>query len=293
MSSGPQTLNPINISALEKHQLFDPFYGKVAPETLKAFTGFPAVCEIPTSKAIFDVFSFELYNTFTFVKKPKRITYYEKGKFAPNVLLRRRAYEFAYCEFKKAIRATNGNSAGPHISTSPGGGVPPYQEITGAYNAAWCASFTAWCFYQAGFKDIKRTSGLALAKTWGQEGLIGKKILRVIDPKKVTAGDLVVFGLETDDYQNDHVGFFSKWLIKPWENRGGIGLFTSIEGNTGPDKQVKVNASGKISFGNPGQGGRGVYGKKHTYDTKNTFDEIIGKTVTFGRIFAEKDFSNR
>lgn len=276
------------ISPLKNHQLFDPFYGRVPPETLQQFTGFPAVCSTPKSKDIFDVFEFEIRNNpFNFAKKNARKTFYQNGKYKPNVLIRRRAYEFAYSEFKRAIRATNGNSAGPHISISPGGGIPPYQEITGAYNAAWCASFTAWCYYQAGFKDIKNTKDLALAMTWGQRGLIGKRQLRIIDPKQVAAGDLVVWGLETTDYQNDHVGFFSKWLIKPWQNRGKIGLFTTIEGNTGPDREVRVDLSGRIFFGEYGQGGRGVYGKKHTYNLKDTSDEVLGKTVTFGRIFAE------
>jgi hypothetical protein len=277
------TISPIN-----KNQLFDPFYGRVPPDTLKQFTGFPAVCKTPKSVDVFEVFSLELRNNpFNFAKKNKRKTFYETNKYKSNMLVRRRAYEFAYCEFKREVRATQGNSAGLHISQSPRAGVPPYQEITGAYNAAWCASFTAWCYYQAGFKDIKNTSGLALALTWGQRGLIGKRQLREISPKQVEAGDLVVWGLETDDYQNDHVGFFSKWIIKPWENRGKIGLFTTIEGNTGPDRVVSVNASGKISFGAFGSGGRGVYGKKHTYDLKDTTDKVLGKTVTFGRIFAE------
>jgi len=276
------------ISPLNKKQLFDPFYGKVLPTTIKSFTGFPAVCATPKSKDIFEVFSLEIKNSpFDFTKRNPRKTFYESNKYRPNILVRRRAYEFAYCEFKKEIRATEGNSAGPHISSSPNAGIPPYQEITGAYNAAWCASFTAWCYYQAGFKDIKNTNGLALALTWGERGLIGKRQLKEISVKQVQAGDLVVFGLETEDYENDHVGFFSKWLIKPWENRGKIGLFTTIEGNTGPDKEVTVNSSGGISFGISGQGGRGVYGKKHTYNLKNTEDEVLGKTVTFGRIFGE------
>lgn len=276
------------ISPINNNQLFDPFYGKVLPETLKAFTGFPAICKTPRSLDVYDVFSFELQNNpFNFAKKDSRKNYYNNNKYKPNILIRRRAYEFAYCEFKREIRATQGNSAGPHISQSPRAGVPPYQEITGAYNAAWCASFTAWCYYQAGFRDIKGISNLALAKAWGEEGLIGRRKLRTISAKKVKAGDLVVFGLETSDFENDHVGFFSKWLIKPWSNRGGIGLFTAIEGNTGPDREVFVNSSGKITFGAEGTGGRGVYGKKHTYNSRNTIDEVLGKTVTFGRIFAE------
>jgi hypothetical protein len=276
------------ITPLNNNQLFDPFYGRVPPETLKQFTDFPAVCSTPKSIDIFEVFSFELKNNpFEFAKKSKRKTFYDTNKYKSNMLIRRRAYEFAYCEFKREIRATQGNSAGPHISQSPRLGVPPYQEITGAYNAAWCASFTAWCYYQAGFRDIKDTDGLALAKTWGESGLIGERKLREISPKQVEAGDLVVFGLETDDYQNDHVGFFSKWRIKPWENRGKIGLFTTIEGNTGPDRQVKVSATGDISLGTQGLGGRGVYGKKHTYDLRDTTDRVLNKTVTFGRIFAE------
>lgn len=273
---------------INTNQLFDPFYGKVAPATLKEFTGFPAVCKTPKSQDIFEIFELEWKNNpFAFIKKDKRKTFYENNKYKPNMLIRRRAYEFAYCEFKKAIRATNGNDGGPHISISPGGGVPPYQEITGQYNAAWCASFTAWCYYQAGFKDIKNTSGLAMAYTWGQTGLIGKRQLRVIDAKEVQTGDLVVFGLETSDPGNDHVGFFSKWRIKPWENAGKVGLFTTIEGNTNPDKEVTLKTNGDVIFGITGQGGRGVYGKKHTYDMKTKMDKVLGKTVTFGRIFAE------
>jgi hypothetical protein len=285
------------IHPLNSNQLFDPFSGKFPASGLPSAVDFPIACSTPKSIDVFGVYLSEIKDfPNPFLKKTVRTTFYDQNKYKPNVLVRRRAYEFAYCEFKRGVVATSGNSAGPRISTSPGGGVPPYQEITGAYNAAWCASFTSWCFYQAGFKTIKNTpANLALAKTWGQAGLIGKDPegwplrIREITAKEVVAGDLVVFGLETDDYENDHVGMFSRWIEKPWETPGKRGLFTSIEGNTGPDIEVIIKSKGNYGKGAAGTGGRGVYGKKHSYNLSNRMDDLVlNKTVTFGRIFAER-----
>lgn len=297
--AAPVISSPLN--SLNNKQLFDPFSSKTSPNNFPVSVNFPITCSTPKS---IDVYGTYLQETKDFpnpfLKKRVRTTFYDQNKYKPNVLVRRRAYEFAYCEFKKGVTATIGTDGGKHISISPGGGVPPYQEITGAYNAAWCASFISWCFYQAGFKTIKNTpANLALAETWGRAGLIGKDPegwplrIREITPKEVIAGDLIVFGLETSDTDNDHVGFFSRWLEKPWETPGRRGLFTSIEGNTGPDIEVKINLkkAGKERYdkGISGTGGRGVYGKKHAYNLNNKMDDLVlNKTVTFGRIFAER-----
>lgn len=153
--------------------------------------------------------------------------------------MRRRAYEYAYIEFKKkVVEIPEGQNAGPSI-TQPRFNLPSYQSFgafpSGGSQAAWCACFTGWCYSNAGFNinpgpEIGRVSG------WRSRGF--KKMegsnLNLLEP-----GDLVIYG------QDDHVGLFSKWLIPP---RGGKGVFSSIEGNTQLDVIFRISKDSRGNY---------------------------------------------
>lgn len=150
--------------------------------------------------------------------------------------MRRRAYEYAYIEFKKkVVEIPQGSNAGPSI-TQPRFGLPSYQSKGGLPNggagAAWCACFTAWCYDNAGFNI---PSGFEIGRV-GEWKARFKKVsnLYLLEP-----GDLVIYG------GNDHVGLFSKWLIPP---RGGKGVFSSIEGNTQLDVIFKISKDSKGNY---------------------------------------------
>lgn len=270
-------------------QLFDPFFGSVSSGFAKKNPTF-----LNSSKSMNEIKATVRAEG----KLPsanadsQRKGWYEDSTKSDDELLRRKAYEFAYYEFKKGIREQGGDNQGSSISADPGNGYKSYQSTTGKIGMAWCASFVTWCYWMAGWttlvsRDEKDnpfvTKNLALAQTWGEEIGSGNHI-RNIKPENAVAGDTIVFGLETSDPGNDHVGIFSQWLIKPSAN-GGVGLFTSIEGNTGPDQSVTVNGKNLIYSGGSPESGEGVFGKKHIYQASSQTDPSNGKTITFSRIF--------
>ena len=77
-----------------------------------------------------------------------------------------------------------GSNAGPRIHT--------YQSVTGAYNAAWCASFVSWCYRQAGYR------GTVTAGAWAWENLAPRVVLELARP-----GDPVIFNIGTG-----HIGLY-------------------------------------------------------------------------------------
>lgn len=95
--------------------------------------------------------------------------------------------------------------------------VHEYQAVTGAYRAAWCASFVQWCLKQAGcaVPAFGRSAYvpyiLSTAKAHG---------MLVNAPKP---GDIVCFDWERDGVA-DHIGF----VLKVIDHR----TFETVEGNT-------------------------------------------------------------
>jgi hypothetical protein len=276
-------------------QLKDPFYQKVTKTVAKTpalqSPSFPTIINNPANIASTVK---EEKQTQTSIHTPRRQTNYEQMP-SDAARLRARAYENAYFEFKKDIKEESENT-GPHI-TQAVGDRESYLGLVGlGAGTPYCAAFTTWCYYYSGWKDLvykmvkgekvftNKGGSLAAAQTWGKDGLLGLNgMVKEISARQVEAGDPVVFGLAVSGYQNDHVGLFSQWLVKPWEN-GGIGLFTTIEGNTTPDSSV-THKGKTFEKGAGGSGAEGVYGKKHTYNMNTGMDDIISKKdVTFARI---------
>ena len=274
-------------------QLKDPFYQKVTKTVAKTpalqSPSFPTIINNPANIASTVK---EERQTQTSIHTPRRQTNYEQMP-SDAARLRARAYENAYFEFKKDIREQGGDDTnyGPHISIGVGDRESYIGLLGGTSGPDWpyCACFTTWCYYYSGWKDILgkfKGGSLAAAQTWGINGLLGSNgMVKEISAKQVEAGDPVVFGLDIPDTKNDHVGLFSQWLVKPWEN-GGIGLFSTIEGNTTSDNgMARDGKTFKIVSYPPDGNQNGVYGKKHTYNMNTGMDDIISKKdVTFARI---------
>lgn len=318
-------LPPINTN--KDKQLFDPFYGKNVkdpyPDILTASSIWREATRLYLSEAPFfgsvkevvlneyqqglkwdqSFFNYNFEAGFNYyVRVGERKTFYFNAD--PAEALRRRAYEFAWFELKKQI-GESGDNTGLSISSRRRPDVPSYQEITGAFSAPWCASFTSWCYFMAGWKTIDhKRAGLAAAKSWGNPGSLSDRHIKRFDNsdkelKKIREGHLVTFNLDRGDFNDDHVGIFSQWLKKPWENNG-IGLFTTIEGNTGPDvpgewkrgsgfrvwsdEEVEEKYLSKKNRSDNGNGG--IYGKKHAYKREGDhgIDSISGKSVFFARV---------
>lgn len=238
-----------------------------------------------------------------YLNNPTRINFYLQNKNNYYELLARRAYEFAWFELRKEIGET-GDNTGPGISSRLVSNMPSYQEITGAVGQAWCASFTSWCYFNAGWTTINHgNSNLALAVSWANEGaaknppksLNNRHLKRIKNTKQelitMKPGYPVVFNVETEsDYRNDHVGLFSKWIVYPWDNNG-TGLFTSIEGNTGPDVEVYREGKNFVAGDSAPKwesdsGNGGLYGKHHTYKLYDDYgiDTLSDRTVTFSKV---------
>lgn len=283
-------ITPKNLS-----QLKDPFYQKVTKTVAKnpalQSPSFPTIINNPAN--ITSIVK-EEQQTQTSIHTQRRQTHYEQMP-SDAARLRARAYENAYFEFKKDIKEESQNT-GPHI-TQAVGDRESYLGLVGlGAGTPYCAAFTTWCYYYSGWKDLvykmvkgekvftNKGGSLAAAQTWGKDGLLGLNgMVKEISARQVEAGDPVVFGLAVSGYENDHVGLFSQWLVKPWEN-GGIGLFTTIEGNTTPDSSV-THKGKTFEKGAGGSGAEGVYGKKHTYNMNTGMDDIVSKKdVTFARV---------
>lgn len=94
--------------------------------------------------------------------------------------------------------------------------VHRYQSSTGAYNAAWCASFAFYCWQRAGYK------GPTSAGAWDSTDNYGQSIPSVT---KALPGDLVSF-----DVGDGHVGLYlsrTKTTVK------------TVDGNTSDQVAVR------------------------------------------------------
>lgn len=105
-----------------------------------------------------------------------------------------------------------GCNCGPRISYAPTWWhFHAFQYFTGAYDAAWCASFQQWGFAEAGYGTFaNHSAGVLYIEQWAQyHGFLSAK---------AKVGDLVAF---LDD--GGHIGFITKVL--------GSG-YVSLEGNS-------------------------------------------------------------
>lgn len=256
--------------------LFDPFYGMLNPSRI---IHNPYV--LLASKGCY-------INDDDRVASERRAQWYKSNQHNNQAILARRAYEFAYVEFKRKpeIRATSSEShAGPSISTKQDYQFEYcYQAVTGAYNAAWCASFTTWCYYQAGW-NISIPASLAAAQSW-----VGATFFEEVSYNEVQTGDPVVFGTKFDsNYKTDHVGIFSQWIIKP-KNAKSKGIFTTIEGNTGSDEEISPISTKTFEKKQSGVSSLpGVYGKRRVWPIDRVFlkEGNQDRDVRFGRLKVE------
>lgn len=93
--------------------------------------------------------------------------------------------------------------------------VREYQATTGAFNAAWCASFFKWCLVKAGISADHLGHATADVTSY--------LAYPHISASNVKAGDGVIYQWGGGDV--DHIGRFEKWVIKGH-------MFYAIEGNT-------------------------------------------------------------
>lgn len=222
-------LTPITYQV--KDQLFDPFFGSV--KLSNVFTN-SSQWLAPTEKNYKNIKKIFKNDRDAIKALDRRNKFYDNASDLQ--AMRRRAYEYAYLEFKKQVVETGTNS-GPSI-TEPRFGLPSYQskgQLNGGEDAAWCACFTGWCYDNAGF-NIPSNIEVARVVVWRDKGF--KKMegpnLNLLEP-----GDLVIYG------QNAHVALFSRWLIPP---KGGKGVFSSIEGNTQLDIIFNISKDSKGNY---------------------------------------------
>lgn len=105
----------------------------------------------------------------------------------------------------------DGSNRGPGISYSSARTSPSYQSVTGAYGAAWCASFAQWVLYKVGKGPIAdRTAGVFYMRDW-----LYRRGLLHSTPKP---GELVLFL-----WSQGHMGIVTK------VTQDG---FYTVEGNT-------------------------------------------------------------
>lgn len=261
-----------------KSYLFDPFYrGVTTGENQRNPLGLSPTIGKPT-----DIFStIEREKQQRELAAQRRLDWYKNNKNNKTALLRRRAYEFAYNEFKAQPRESSTNR-GPRITESftvRGKTYPSYQSMCGYENIGvdWCACFTTWCFYHAGWKLTPGSQSQDLAGVIWWEG----NLPRVTDLRKLEPGDIVTFG------SGNHVAIFSQWLkgMEPWNN-GGRGVFTTIEGNTLTDRSFQVTRQGSSFFRkllNPNDGSYWVTGRLRLYPEDETPDGKI-RNVNFYRV---------
>jgi hypothetical protein len=263
---------------VDPSKLFDPFYKGI---TLRGNQASPLGLS-PTIGSVETIF-----NTIENEKKRKalavktRLDWYKTNKNDKTRTMRRRAYEFAYNEFKSNVRETPGlTNKGPRITESftvDGKTYPSYQSMCGYNGVEWCACFTTWCYYHAGWKLEPGDKSQPLAGVIWWEG----NLPRITDLRKLEPGDIVTFG------SGNHVGMFSKWLkgMEPWNN-GGNGVFTTIEGNTHTDRSFLVTRNGsnfKREFINTSDSSYWVTGRLRLYPKDITPDNEV-RPVNFYRV---------
>jgi cell wall-associated NlpC family hydrolase len=105
-------------------------------------------------------------------------------------------------------------------NSNDGPRVRVYQAETGAYKQAWCASFVAWAYHEAGHQ--LKGWNTAYCPSYVETARAGKCGLRVVSAADARPGDLVLF--DWDGGVADHVGLL--------ETKVASGSFRSIEGNT-------------------------------------------------------------
>ena len=204
-------------------KLYDPFYGKCNVERTGKLKQSSSVNQVSSSVA----------NDPVFLKSGPRSKFYLLND--PVSRMRRRAYEFAYMEFKKRIVETKFN-AGPGISEPGNDNDLGYLQVIGmppGPKGKWGGAFAAWCYYNAGLQlpSFSKNTNLAYARTWRLFCQpIPKNQLHNLQP-----GDIVCLG---DSQYSDHVAMFSMWIDPP--GKDGHGLFSVIEGNSALDKNFKI-----------------------------------------------------
>jgi hypothetical protein len=105
----------------------------------------------------------------------------------------------------------DGSNRGPRISYGSGG-FGPYQGATGAYGAAWCASFQVWAVHAAGYGWVgDRSAGVLYIEGWAHA--------RGYIQATAKVGDLVAY---LDD--GGHIGYVVKVTASG---------YVEVSGNTG------------------------------------------------------------
>jgi hypothetical protein len=99
--------------------------------------------------------------------------------------------------------------------------VEQYQAVTGAYRAAWCASFVAWSYKQAGYPLTGFNT--AYCPSYVQQSRQNKQLRQVL-AKNVLPGDIAMFDWGNDNV-SDHIGFVTSRVAAD-------GSFGTVEGNT-------------------------------------------------------------
>lgn len=109
------------------------------------------------------------------------------------------------------------------IGSHDGPRVREYQAATGVYRAAWCGSFVAWAYGQAGvtFDGVAMELVAAIVDA-ARDGRGG---LSVVAPPEAGPGDLACFDWFATGTPI-HVGLLVSAI-------GPDGTFESVEGNTG------------------------------------------------------------
>lgn len=106
--------------------------------------------------------------------------------------------------------------------TNDGPRVKQYQAVTGAYRAAWCASFVQWCLKQVGVKQpfMERSAYVPY--------IVGYAKQHKLTVNAPAPGDLVCYDWEMDGTA-DHIGIVSDVI----DHR----RFLAVEGNTSTSNQ--------------------------------------------------------
>ena len=127
----------------------------------------------------------------------------------------------------RAARAELGVKEVPAYSND-GPRVKQYQATTGMYKQPWCASFVTWCVQKVGVKLPQFAWAWVPAWTANRN----KAPLKAVSKLKLKPGDIVTL------WNNGHIEFFEKWIIK------GV-LAQCIGGNTAPTG--KANNGGMVA----------------------------------------------
>jgi hypothetical protein len=106
--------------------------------------------------------------------------------------------------------------------TNSGPRVRVYQATTGAFFAAWCASFQWWALITAKFKG-RGPINRAYCPSWVAAAYDNQGGLRVVSSRDARPGDYSLYDWDNDRVA-DHIGLLT--------TRVTLGAFEAIEGNT-------------------------------------------------------------